>query len=681
MQINHLALLTFSTILPLSISLHVFAETVNLQPIEVTAERENLIGLATSASEGLINQKRMEKIPLSRPGEVLEQVPGLIVSQHSGDGKANQYYLRGFNLDHGTDFAVWLDGMPLNMPTHAHGQGYIDSNWLIPELVQTMHYYKGSYNAEQGDFSSAGLTHLHYTTKLPKTLASLTTGNYGFQRFLNASSQNFLDGYLTYAMEVQTYDGAWDSDQHLRKFNGLVKYNEGDQKSGWGITFMAYDAKWDATDQVPQRAIRDNTIDRFGAIDNTDGGKTSRYSLSAEWHDNLWQASVYAIHYKLNLFSNFTYFLDDPVNGDQFEQADKRNVFGGNIKKSFDFRIANIDSDHTIGIDTRFDDIGNVGLYHTVARQRLSTTREDQVKQGSVSIWWQGQWALTPYLRASTGLRYDRYLFDVDSNLAENSGKAFDSILSPKLGLAWLASPAQEFYVNWGRGFHSNDARGATTRIDPATMEATNRVDPLVKVVSQEIGWRGKPTQNWQSTLALFQLDLDSELLFIGDAGSTEANLPSHRVGIEWTNYITLGEYSYIDADFAMTRARFRDSDIAGDYIPGAVAKTASIGFSTQYTNGWSTSARLRYFGPRPLVEDNSIKSGSTFLTNVRIGYEFNQNFKLNLDVFNLFDRKVSDIDYFYASRLSGEAADGVEDVHTHPAEPRMARLTATYYY
>lgn len=673
--------LSFSASLLFSVSLDISAEPLDLQPIEVTAARENLIGLATSASEGIINQKRIENMPLSRPGEVLEQVPGLIVSQHSGDGKANQYYLRGFNLDHGTDFAVWLDGMPLNMLTHAHGQGYIDSNWLIPELVESMHYYKGSYNAEQGDFSAAGLTHLHYTKQLPHALASLTTGSYGFQRLLNASSVNLIDGHLSYAIEAQTYDSVWDNDQNLKKLNGLIKFNQGDEQQGWGITLMAYDAKWDATDQVPKRAIRNNTINRFGAIDNTDGGETSRYSLSAEWHQNLWQAIMYAIHYKLNLFSNFTYFLDDPVNGDQFEQADNRNVFGGNIQKAFDFKIANIDSDHTIGVDTRFDDIANVGLYHTAARQRLSTTREDEVKQTSVGLWWQGHWALTDQLRASTGLRYDRYFFDVDSNLAENSGKASDGIVSPKLGLAWLVRPEQEIYINWGRGFHSNDARGATTRIDPASLEATDRVDPLVKAVSQEIGWRGKPMPNWQSTLTVFQLDLDSELLFIGDAGSTEASRPSRRVGIEWTNYLTLGEHSYLDADFAMTRARFRDSDIAGNHIPGAVAKTASIGLSTQYPNGWSASARLRYFGPRPLIENNSIQSNSTFLTNVRVGYQVSPKLKLNLDVFNVFDRKVSDIDYFYASRLAGEAAEGVEDIHTHPAEPRMARLTATFYY
>lgn len=263
-----------------------------------------------------------------------------------------------------------------------------------------MHYYKGSYNAEQGDFSAAGLTHLHYANQLPQALTSITTGTYGFQRLLSASSEDFLNGHLSYAIEAQTYDGVWDHDQNLKKLNGLVKFNQGDEEQGRGITFMAYDAKWDATDQVPQRAIRDNTIGRFGAIDHTDGGKTSRYSLSAEWHQNLWQASVYAIHYKLNLFSNFTYFLDDPVNGDQFEQADKRNVFGGNIQKVFDFKIADIDSDHTIGMDTRFDDISNVGLYHTAARQRLSTTREDEVKQTSVGLWWQGHWALTERWRA-----------------------------------------------------------------------------------------------------------------------------------------------------------------------------------------------------------------------------------------------------------------------------------------
>lgn len=663
------------------------SEGISIKEVKVTAVRENLIGIADSASEGVISNQRISNIPLSRSGEVLEQVPGLIVSQHSGDGKANQYYLRGFNLDHGTDFAVWLDGMPLNMPTHAHGQGYIDSNWLMPELVDSLEFKKGAYHAEQGDFSAAGSTHLHYAKTLPQSIAKLTLGSYGFQRLFNAGSQSLADGQFLYAVEAQAYDGAWDNNQNLKKFNGLLRYSTGTEEHGWNITAMGYDSKWDATDQVPKRAIDSGFINRFGAIDATDGGETSRYSLSGQWNEGVWQANAYAIHYKLDLFSNFTYFLDDPINGDQFEQADKRNIFGGALKRGFSANIAGLETSHQIGIQGRYDDIDNVGLYRTVARQRLSTTREDAVKQASVGMWWQGNWQLLPSLRASTGLREDIYQFDIDSNIAENSGKAHSNIFSPKLGLAWQASKQHEFYVNWGRGFHSNDGRGSTIRVDPVSGDPAEKVNPLVKATSKELGWRANPIGNWQTTLALFQLDIDSELLFIGDAGATEASRPSRRVGLEWTNYIPINSWSYIDADFAIARARFKDSDAVGEYIPGSIAKTASIGIAFNHPSGWSASTRLRYFGPRALVEDNSVRSNSSLLTNARIGYQIspktysNLKVSLALDIFNLFNRKVSDIDYLYTSRLQNESADGVEDVHTHPAEPRMARLSLVLNY
>jgi outer membrane receptor protein involved in Fe transport len=262
-------------------------------------------------------------------------------------------------------------------------------------------------------------------------------------------------------------------------------------------------------------------------------------------------------------------------------------VFGGAVNRSINANIAGIETSHQLGVQGRYDDISNVGLYRTAARQRLSTTREDAVKQASVGLWWQGNWQLLPSLRASTGIREDIYRFDIDSNISENSGKANSNILSPKLGLAWQSSKQHEFYINWGRGFHSNDGRGSTIRINPISGDAAAKVNPLVKAVSKEVGWRANPMGNWQTTLALFQLDIDSELLFIGDAGATEASRPSRRVGAEWTNYIAINSWSYIDADFAVTRARFKDADTAGDDIPGAIAKTASIGIALNHPSGW----------------------------------------------------------------------------------------------
>lgn len=662
------------------LSMPLMAEDIITDTVHIISQRENLFGVAESASEGMIGQTRINNLPLSRPGEVLEQTPGLIVSQHSGDGKANQYYLRGFNLDHGTDFSLWLDGMPLNMPTHAHSQGYLDSNFLIPELIESLHYRKGPYYADVGDFSSAGTANLHYFNTLPEGIALATVGAYRFNRFLSADSTELGNGHLLYAVEATHYDGPWQRDQNLRKRNGLFRFSTGDTTDGIDITAMFYQSEWDASDQIPRRAIRDGFINRFGNIDDTVGGKTHRYSLSANLHQGPWEISTYAIDYKLNLFSNFTYFLEDPVNGDQFEQADRRRIYGGAVKYAWAQPLFGLDVEHSIGMQARHDDISNVGLYQNVARNRLDTVREDSVKQSSMGVWWQAGWQLAADLRLHTGLRADQYYFDVRSDTPENSGSDTSGVLSPKLGLAWQALDNTALYANWGRGFHSNDGRGSTIRIDPASGDAATRVDPLVRSSGGELGLRGHWLGGWQTTLAVFQLDLDSELLFVGDAGTTEASRPSRRVGVEWTNYLQINDWSTLDADFAVTRARFRDGDMAGNRIPGAVEKTASLGYVAQ-RGPWIASARLRYFGPRALIEDNSVRSNSTTLVNSRIGYQLNQQVQLSLDIFNLFNRKVADIDYYYASRLQGEPADGVEDVHTHPAEPRMARLNLTLRY
>ncbi len=663
----------------LLISGHSLAE-IKSGTVNVIGQRDNMPSIADSASEGIISHARIANQPLSRPGEVLEQAPGLIVSQHSGDGKANQYYLRGFNLDHGTDFAVWLEGMPLNMPTHAHGQGYTDSNFLIPELIESLHFRKGPYYAESGDFSAAGSANLRYFRSLPQAVAKITTGNDGYTRLFNADSHDIGGDQLLYALEAQHYDGPWEKDQNLKKLNGLLRYSSGDAGNGFDILAMAYRSQWNATDQIPDRAVNSGAIGRFGAIDDTSGGKTHRYSLSADWRKGPLQASIYAIDYRLNLFSNFTYFLDDPINGDQFEQADRRRIFGGALKYGWQQVLLGLDADHEAGLQTRYDDIDNVGLYKTRARQRLSTVRQDDIKQSSFALWWQAGWELAPGWRLTTGLRADRYGFDVDSDNLLNSGRNDSRIVSPKLGIAWKASGNIDLYANWGRGFHSNDGRGSTIRVDPASGDPTGRVDPLVKAAGQEIGMRSLWFDRWQATLALFQLDIDSELLFVGDAGATEASRPSRRVGLEWTNHLPLNDWSYLDADFSITRARFRDADAVGDHIPGSVQKVASIGYAAQL-GAWSASSRLRYFGPRALIEDNSVRSSGSLIVNGRIGYQAGKQVSFALDIFNLFNRKVSDIDYFYTSRLAGEPAAGIDDVHTHPAEPRMARLTMILNY
>lgn len=655
-----------------------------LDVIEVKAGAQDLIGVADAASVGTVTAKQLENRPLLRPAEVLETVPGLIVTQHAGDGKANQYFLRGFNLDHGTDFSVAIDGMPINLPTHAHGHGYLDLNFLIPELVERIQYKKGPYAAEDGDFSSAGSARIDYRRALPEDYVSIGLGSNGYRRLLTAADKETAGGgrWLG-AVEVFHNDGPWEVPEHYKRLNGVLRYSEGTRNNGHSVAFMAYDGDWTSTDQLARRAVDQGLVNRYGSLDPTAGGNTRRLSLSGQWarQDGAVQtrANAYLVDYRLNLFSNFTYAMDDPVNGDQFEQADRRRYGGFGWSRSQPVQWLGKEGDFTWGVQGRQDDIDNVGLYRTAARQRLSTVRSDSVNQGSLGLYgqWGAQWS--DWLRSVAGLRHDRYRFKVDSSLAANSGKENDGITSPKLSLIFGPFANQEFYYNWGQGFHSNDARGTTIRVDPSNPgDPMSRVPALVKSRGQEVGWRSAPAPGWNTSVALWRLDLDSELLFVGDAGTTEAGRPSHRQGVEWSNYWTPRDWLTLDADIALSKARFRDDDAAGKYIPGAVERTASVGVAVHDLGPWRGGLRLRYLGPRALIEDDSVRSGSSVMVNLNVGYKLAAKSQLTLEVLNLFNRKASDIDYYYESRLRGEAAAKTWDVHSHPAEPRIWRLTYT---
>jgi len=647
---------------------------------EVEDPHESLIGLADAASEGAVTAKQIETRPMIRPGEVLETVPGLVISQHSGEGKANQYYLRGFNLDHGTDFAISVAGVPVNMPTHGHGQGWSDVNFLIPELVSGVQFKKGPYYADEGDFSTAGAANISYVNFLDRPLVRVTVGGEGYGRVLAAASPAVRRGHLLVAVETGRNDGPWDNSEDYRRLNGVLRYSRGDTRQGFSITAMGYDAQWTATDQIPARAVDAGLISRFGTVDTSDGGETHRYTLSAEVQrsgtSSTTKAAAYAIDYGLDLFSNFTYFLNDPVNGDQFEQVDERRVFGGRVSHRRRARWLGRTVEHGGGVQVRHDRIGPLGLYSTTQRQRLSTTREDRVRQSSFGAFYQGELQFTDRLRASAGLRGDLYRFSVQTDRTENSGIDTAGLLSPKLGLVYAPSQNVELYGNFGYGFHSNDARGATIRIDPLTGAPAERVTPLVRTRGGEFGLRSVVIPNVQSTLAVWGLTLDSELVFVGDAGTTEPGRPSRRFGLEWANYYSPRPWLLLDADLSWSSARFTDDDPSGREIPGAVRTVASIGASMTDVQRLSAGFRLRYLGARPLIEDASVKSEASLLVNMEAGYRVAPRARIVLDVLNAFDAQVSDIDYYYLSRLPGEPSDGIADIHTHPVQPRTARIS-----
>jgi len=656
-----------------------------LPTVHVTDTFDRSIRRLRAASQGAITATGIASRPLTRPGAILEAVPGVLISQHSGEGKANQYYLRGFNLDHGTDMATFVAGMPVNMPSHGHGQGYSDLNFLIPELVTGVEYRKGTYFAEEGDFSGAGAAHLAYANRVDRPTAEWSQGEDGYRRGLLIGSIPAARGDLLYGLELFHNDGPWARPDDYRKVNALLRWGRTGPGSGFRLTAMGYDGEWNSTDQVPSRAVQSGHISRYGLIDPTDGGQSHRYSLSADWQRfsprSFTQATAYAVEYGLNLFSNFTYFLDDTLRGDQFEQADRRVVTGFRASHSWNTEWAGRAVENLAGVQVRRDDIGTVGLYHTQARTRLSTTREDRVAQTSASPYAQSVMRWSPWFRSLLGVRGDAYWFDVQSDNPLNSGSEHSALVSPKLGVSLGPWAKTAFFVNVGRGFHSNDARGATITVDPRTLEPAERVKPLARATGAEVGAMSDAIHGLQTSLAFWRLDLESELVFIGDAGATEASRPSRRTGFEWTARYMAGGRIQLEADAAWSRARFTDADPAGDRIPGAVEGVVSAGVALPDARGWFAGVRLRHFGPRPLIEDNSVRSQASTLLNADLGVALGRWGRLGLEAFNLLDAKASDIDYYYASRLSGEPASGLDDIHTHPEPPRTFRLRLSAHW
>ena len=653
--------------------------TEETDSITVVGRRSNLVGKVVSASEGSVGRREMESRPLLRSGDLLEFVPGLVATQHSGSGKANQYFLRGFNLDHGTDFATFVDAMPVNMPSHGHGQGWTDLNFLIPEAVQQISYRKGTYYADVGDFSSAGSARFQIADRLEQGHAELTAGSFGYLRGVAADSVPLQGGDLLAAAEVQAFDGPWtDIEENVAKKSGLIRYSADLAGGRAHLMAMAYDNRWNSPDQIPERAVRQGLLSEFGSVDRSVGGSASRYSLSAGWAGSALggtlSASGYAIDSSLDLFSNFTYFLDDPVNGDQFRQVDDRRVYGFDLSH----RWSAGRSRWTLGAQGRYDDIARVGLFRTKERRSLSTVREDSVGQASIGFFVSNEFAFGDKLRTYLGARYDRFAFDVKSGTPQNSGEAEDDKLSLKASLIYRPAPPLELYLSLGQGFHSNDARGTTIRIDPVTGGPGDPVDPLVGSEGAEIGARLFVTDAVQATAALWTLRLDSELLFVGDAGNTEASRPSKRDGIELGLYYFGSSRINAEIEVSYTKSRFRDEDPAGRAIPGAIPLVVSSGVTARAGGGWLATARLRYFGKYPLIEDESVRSDGSLLVNVRAGREW-RRFGAFLDIFNLLGSKDHDVDYFYASRLPGEPVGGVEDVHYHIFQPRSARLSLRY--
>lgn len=663
-----------------------------IQEIVVTGARAGLVGAADSATEGAITAKQLATRPLLRASEVMEAVPGMIVTQHSGDGKANQYFLRGFNLDHGSDFATTLEGMPVNVVSHGHGQGYMDLNFLIPELVANVRYRKGVYAADDGDFSTTGSARISYQRQLPAPFVDLSAGAHDFRRVLAAGSTSVDGLQLLGAIEAARNDGPWDQPERVRKTNGVLRLSGGSAHNGYAISAMAYQSEWTATEHVPERAISSGEIGRFGALSANDGGITHRYSLSGQWEQSdaaaATRVSLYAADYGLNLFSAPSGFMNGPQ-GDQHEQEDQRTTWGGQASRAWFLGPQWVDTELTLGLQVRHDRIAMVGLYDTINRVRTNTVRLDRMRETASGLFIQARSQWTPWLRSTAGLRYDRISADVAAtggqfNLA-NGGAVSAGQASPKLGVVFgpFGPHARtELYANWGKGFHSNDVRGATSVMNPADGSATDKLGLFARARGAEAGIRTTVLPGWSSSVSLWRMKLGSELVFVGDEGVTEARGASTRHGLEWSNYYAPNSWLIIDGDVAWSKARFTaPADNGGSEIPNAIPLTASLGIGVDQGGPWFGGLRMRYLGAYALEETGVQKSTPFFTANLKAGYRVTPKIQLSVDILNLFDRQANDIEYWggactRSEQAGGVCGDGIDGRLIHPLEPRTLRLT-----
>ncbi|MDZ4403188.1 TonB-dependent receptor [Prosthecobacter sp.] len=660
-------------------------QPTELKEIIIEGKAESLIGVATSASKGQTSAKELLERPFSRRGELLESIPGFIATQHSGDGKANQYFLRGTNLDHGTDFLMYVDGMPVNFRNHAHGQGYADVNFIIPELVGELEYWKGNYFAQHGDLSSTGAARFKLLDELPQGILTSTWGEYEFSRTLIADTIQAGTGKLTVALEHQFYNGPWALNSDATRWNGLLRWHWEDGTDRINITAMGYQGDWTSTDQIPQRAIDAGMIDRFGFIDPTNGGNSRRYSLAFDWTREegrtTTRANAYVGYYDLDLFSNFTYFMDNaaPV-GDQFEQQDQRWFIGGELARDWRFDALGHEQRFTLGVQLRGEWMNGLGLYNTMNRDRFNVVRKDDIFQATYGLYSELEFKPTGWLRIIPGVRADLIHFDVQhSTLPENTGTLSKGMVSPKLSVVFGPWADTEFYVNGGLGFHSNDARGVNIVTDPSTGGPADRVDPMVRTYGAEFGIRNESIPKMVNTLSFWLMRSDSELLYVGDAGNTEPGPASQRYGVELASYWRPTDWATVDLEATWTDAHLRTANPSSEEIPGSIPYTVNAGITLGGPEGFFGSLRGRYFGPRPLHETSDVQARESFQVNARVGYR-RKNWEVAVDCLNLINRADNDIEYLYESQLPGELAP-VTDRHIHPIEPRMFRVSVTWRF
>ncbi len=655
------------------------APELELPEISVIDERP-----VAASSQQFIPDKEYLLQPQGRPAQVLRLIPGFIAVEHSGGaGKADQYFLRGFDADHGTDVAFFSDGMPINFRSHAHGQGYTDLNFIIPETIEGLDVYKGAYLPEFGDFSTAGAVNFRTREVVKEGVVQAAGGQFDTQRYLLMFSPTKDKIRTLFAGEGYYTNGPFVNDNRYFRANLLGKMTTNlTPRDELSLTATFHKAQWNASGEIPLRAVTEGTLDRFGAIDPSEGGKTLRTTARLNYHydttsDGQFFANAYGQYYRFDLFTNFTFFLNDPVNGDGIQQSDRRGVYGGDLGYKQRAEVLGMSTIGTVGFQTRVDDI-HARLGTQTKRAPTGTTTDSDILEASYAPFVKLEVQPTSWMRLTGGLRAETFTFDVRNRcptcVEQPAGRTTSSIVLPKMNLALGPWARTEFFANFGEGYHSNDARSAVT----------SGSSPLARAKSYEVGIRSKPfgPEGIELIATAWQLDLQQELIFVGDAGTTEIRGPSRRRGVEIAARGQIYGPLYINGSVTYTKAEFRN----GDAIPLAPEVTAYGALLLQWPEGLRSQLQATYLGVRPLIEDRSVKAPSWIDVDLSERYVLpvklpHGRLEAFLFIQNLLNTKWEQATFYFTSRLRNEAPEGVADIHFVPGNPRFVMGGLAWYF
>jgi outer membrane receptor protein involved in Fe transport len=657
------------------------AAAADIDEVIVFGRGERLIGSADAASEGAVAGADLSVRPMLRVAELLEAVPGLIAAQHSGSGKANQYFLRGFNLDHGTDFTTYVDGMPWNLRSHGHGQGYLDVNGLIPEVIERIDYRKGPYRADIGDFALAGAAFMSTIDRLEEPFVSVEGGQYGWGRVAAGGTTALGAGELTALAQLKTYDGPWQNPEDLKHGSMWAKYAHPTALGRLELTVSGYHATWHPTEQSPEIAVGTPACpDVFCSLDTTAVGRTDRWIVSGALEGDHWKANAYAQFYDWHMVS-------DPTYDYQIDQFDRRWTLGGRL---VDELVHTEALELNVGSELRYDRMSRVGVDHTDGGAFVENISNNAIRESSIALFSEATWHASERLRLMAGLRGDYYDFSVDRNAGAGpntvAGGADSNQVSPKAGIAYSLSPAVELYANWGRGFHSNDARGVVNETTP--------VPGLVRGTGYETGARFE-VGTFKITTTYWWLDVSSELIFVGDSNAVEPKSGGKRSGYEIVAFWRPVEWLGLDAVYTGSRARYKDVQddpdfVAGDPVQGLLqgrnveGSVESAGeFGASAVRGpWEASMRVRYLGPYPLVPSGTRRADSEIGLNLRLAYRWGHATVYG-ELLNALNDDGKDIEYYYPTFVPGLTAPG-EQLTTYLSraeEPRTVRVGVKFAF